>query len=225
MTKIIVDHRERASGIIKELEKKKLDIKIEQLVSADFVLETKDKDGKITTVGVEKKTQNDFINSIIDRRLITQLINLKEHFSTPLLIIEGSDNIYTLRNFHPNAIRGMLVAIAIDFQVPTIYTKNYRDTAAVIAIIAKRLDEPRKSISLLKKLKPATTKEKQQFIVESFPGVGPHIAKALLTKFKSINNIVNASIKELMSVNKMGKKKATELRGLFDTAFEGNKKE
>ena len=86
MTKIIVDHRERASGIIKELEKKKLDIKIEQLVSADFVLETKDKDGKITTVGVEKKTQNDFINSIIDRRLITQLINLKEHFSTPLLI-------------------------------------------------------------------------------------------------------------------------------------------
>ena len=138
MTKIIVDHREDKE-IIRELTKQGLDLEIKQLAVADFIIQTKDNEGNIKDLAIERKSQMDFINSIIDKRLVTQLINLKEYYPLQLLIIEGSRNIFSIRNFHPNAIRGMLASIAIDFQVPIIYTKNFRDTASFLNIIAKRL--------------------------------------------------------------------------------------
>ena len=124
MPKIIADQRERNSGIIKELVKKDLEVDIKQLMIADYVIQTKNNDGDTIEVGIERKTQNDFINSIIDKRILKQLIVLKENFSVPLLIIEGNKNIYNLRKFHPNAIRGMLASIALDYQIPIIFTKN-----------------------------------------------------------------------------------------------------
>lgn len=172
------------------------------------------------TVGIEKKTQNDFINSIIDRRITQQIMALKDNFSIPLLIIEGSDNIYTLRNFHPNAIRGMMASIAVDFRVPILHTKNFRDTAALIEVIARRLEQPRKPISLLSKPKPLTSKELQIYAIESLPGIGPNLAKSLLKEFKSIKNIVNSSIDDLKMVDKIGPKKAKDLYELFNLTFE-----
>src|SRR3989344_1882451 len=119
---IILDHRENKI-IKKELIKEGIEIEEKQLVSADFIIRTKDIEGKIQTVGIERKTLQDLLNSIVDKRLINQLISLKENFDLPLLIIEGDENIYELRNFHPNSIRGMIASIAIDFRIPIIYTQ------------------------------------------------------------------------------------------------------
>tara|TARA_Y100000310_G_scaffold202483_1_gene202680 strand:+ start:15520 stop:16182 length:663 start_codon:yes stop_codon:yes gene_type:complete len=220
MARIIVDHREKRSGIIKELAKRKIDVEVQQLITADFIIETKDSNKVIHNVGIEKKTQADFLNSIIDKRLIKQLIMLKENFSIPLIIIEGSDNIYTVRNFHPNAIRGMLAAIAIDFQIPILHTKNYRDTAALLEIISRRLENPKKHFSLLKKRKPVSLKEQQEFLVESLPGVGALLAKSLLKKFKSVKKIMNASEKRLQSIEKIGKKKAKDIKDAVEKEYE-----
>lgn len=207
----MVDHRED-KRIIKELYKRKLDVDIKQLVSADFIIQIKDLNGNVQDLGIERKVQNDFINSIIDKRILKQLINLKENFALPLLIIEGSRNIYNIRNFHPNAIRGMLASIAIDYQIPILYTKNYRDTAALLTIIARRLEKPKRHISLLRKRKPLTLKEQQEFIIESLPGVGPTLSKNLLKKFKSVKKVMNAKEINLKKVEKIGDKKAKELR-------------
>lgn len=220
MAKIIVDYRERSSGIIAELGKRDLDVEVKSLVTADFIIETKDKNGVIHNVGIEKKTQSDFLNSIIDKRILSQLIVLKENFSMPLVIIEGEENIYRLRNFHPNAIRGMLAAIAIDFQIPVLYTKNYRDTASLLEIIARRLETPKNQFSLLKKRKPATMKEQQEYLVEALPGVGASIGKALLKEFKSVKKIANATEKELQEVDKIGKKKAQEIKKVLEAIYE-----
>ncbi|MBI2667304.1 hypothetical protein HYX17_00875 [Candidatus Woesearchaeota archaeon] len=219
MNKVIVDYRERSSGIVKELAKKKIDTEIKQLIMGDFVIQSKDLNNKLVTVGIEKKTQSDFLNSIIDKRILQQLINLKENFDIPLLLIEGSENIYEIRNFHPNSIRGMLASIAIDYQIPIIFTKNIRDTASLIGIIAKRLERPIKNISLISKRKPLTLKEQQEFIVSSLPGVGPTIAKSLLKKFGSIYNIINANKEDLMDVDKIGKKKAEDIKTLLESQY------
>ncbi|MBS3144484.1 hypothetical protein J4208_02765 [Candidatus Woesearchaeota archaeon] len=220
MSKIIVDHRERSSGIIPELAKHDLEVEVQQLVTADFIVQTIDSNGVIHNVGVEKKTQTDFLNSIIDKRIITQLVMLKENFSVPLLIIEGEDNIYQLRNFHPNAIRGMLAAIAIDFQIPILHTKNFRDTASLLAIIAKRLEKPSRVMSLFAKRKSLTKKQQQEYFMEALPSVGPTLAKNLLNKFKSIKNIMNATEEELQEVDKIGKKKAKEIKELIEHIYD-----
>ena len=113
-----------------------------------------------------------------------QLIILKENFDISILIIEGDENIYEIRNFHPNSIRGMLASIALDFQIPIIHTRNFRDTASLLAVIAKRMEKTKKLPSLLTKRKPITIKELQIYIIESLPGIGPTLAKALLKKNK-----------------------------------------
>lgn len=217
--KVIIDNRERTLGIKKELIKHGLDVEMRQLVSADFILKTKDVSGRILNVGVERKSQSDFLSSIVDKRLIRQLIDLKEHFDIALLIIEGSENIYRIRNFHPNAIRGMLTSIAIDFQIPILYSKNHRDTASLIAIMAKRLEKPLRNISLLGKRKPLTLKERQEYLIESLPGIGSKISKSLLEKFKSVKNIINASEKELREVEKIGKKKTKEIKKIVESEY------
>jgi len=219
MNKIIIDNREKSSGIIKELAKSNMDIETKQLIVGDFVIQSKDINNKIVSVGIEKKTQSDFLNSIIDKRIIQQLITLKENFDIPILLIEGSENIYEIRNFHPNSIRGMLASIAIDYQIAIIFTKNMRDTASLLKVIAKRLERPIRNINLLNKRKPLTLKEQQEFIVSSLPGIGPTISKLLLKKFSSIEGIINAGKEDLMSVQKIGKKKAEEIKKLLKADY------
>jgi len=154
MPTLIIDNKER--NIIRELDKRKAKFKVEQ-ISTDFIIQGQDQEKNILSIGVERKTQQDFLNSIIDKRIINQLIFLKENFSIPLLIIEGEENIYELRNFHPNAIRGMFASIALDFQIPILYTKNHKDTTSLLLTILKRLEKP-KTYIFTKKKKTTNTK-------------------------------------------------------------------
>lgn len=223
MVKIIADYRERSSGIVRELARKGLDVELQQLVIADFVIQTKNLDGDIMTIGIERKTVNDFLNSIIDKRLLAQLIEMKKFFSSCLLIIEGEENIYQIRNFHPNSIRGMLATLAVDFQVPMISTKNIRDTASFLEIIANRLEKNRSVVNLLKKPKALTLKQQQESLIQSLPGIGPQLARNLLEKFGSVKKILSANEKQLQKVDKIGEKKASRIRKVIDSSYADEK--
>jgi Fanconi anemia group M protein len=219
MLKIIADHRERKSGIIRELVKHKVEVEEQQLIAADFIIQTKDSNDQIKTIGIERKTQMDFINSMIEKKITKQLIALKENFDIPILIIEGSYNLYTIRNFHPNSIRGMLSSIAIDYQIPIIYTRNYRDTASLLVVMAKRMEKPHTMITLLKRRKPLTLKEQQELLIETLPGIGPSLAKSLLKEFRNVKIILNASEEELQRAEKIGPKKAREIFKVINSDY------
>ncbi len=208
--KIIVDHRER--GILNELKELDMDVELKDLKAGDFVLSDK--------VGVELKTKEDFIASIIDGRLLNQLKLLRENFEIPLLLIQGEEDIYSLRNVYPNAIRGMIATITVSYNIPIIYSQNAKDTAAILKIIAKREQDPDlKSIYLRNERKPLTLKEQQEYIIQSLPGVGPNLSKALLENFKSVKNIFDADIEKLKEVDKIGKKKADNIRKVIDQEY------
>lgn len=205
---LIIDHRERE--LVKELARRKIKYEVKQLLTADII---------IKNIGIERKVQQDFINSIIDKRLIDQLIVLKDNFEIPLLILEGEDNIYELRNMHPNAIRGMLASIAIDYQIPIIHTRNLNDTCSFIESILSRLERGKVSIPLLRKRKPLTLKERQELIIESFPGIGNLLAKSLLKEFKSVKKIINSTEDKLQKVEKIGPKKASEMKKVIEEEY------
>ncbi len=213
--KVIVDYREKPSGILRELAKQGIEAEVKALALGDFIIQTKDRSGNIINLCIEKKTQDDFLNSIIDKRLLRQLIDMKEQFQNQLLIIEGNGNLYSLRKFHPNSIRGTLATISIDLQIPTITTRSIADTAALIAVISKRLEKDRKDISLMNKRKPLSIKEQQEFIIEALPGIGPTLSKSLLNEFKSIKSIINAKEDDFKKIDKIGDKKAKEIFNLI----------
>ena len=221
MVKIIIDHRERNSGIIEELAKDN-EIEMQQLSVADFIIEGINAEGEKQVIGIERKTKGDFLNSIIDKRLIPQLNSLRENFKHPILIIEGTENLYKMREFHPNSVRGMLASIAIDFQIPILHTRNYRDTSKLISVMAKRLEKPKKLSSLLLQRKPLTSKEQQEMIVGSFPGIGQEISKNVLKNFKTIREFINADLKKLKEVEKIGKKKAEKIIELVGKEYSEN---
>ena len=54
------------------------------------------------------------------------------------------------------------------------------------------------------KKKTLNKKERLQFILESFPGIGPKAAKKLLEQFKTIQNIINSPEENLKKT--IGKK-------------------
>ncbi|HJO01923.1 MAG: DEAD/DEAH box helicase [Candidatus Woesearchaeota archaeon] len=211
--KIFADFREKGSGIIKELIEMDVELKLEALPAADYILSSR--------VGVEYKTVEDFIQSIIDGRLLQQIKSLKNNFERPLLIIDGVEDIYSVRNVHANAIRGMLAAITVSYGVPILYTKNFKDTAQLLNIIAKReQEETGKDFSLHPQKKAMSIKEQQEYIISSLPGVGSLLSKPLLKHFKSVKNIINAEQKELEKVEKIGKKKAEKIKDIVDREYQ-----
>ena len=150
-----------------------------------------------------------------------QLKDMKQNYERPLIIVEGIEDIYSLRKVHPNAIRGMLGTIAVSYGIPILQTKTSRDTAALLQIIAKReqedIDRPFMPHGEKKMM---SVKEAQEYIVSSLPGVGGTLNKPLLKKFGSIKNIVNASEYQLREVDLIGEKKAKTIREALDSEYE-----
>jgi len=211
--KIFADHREKGTGIIKELIELDVDLKLESFPNSDYILSSR--------VGVEYKTVEDFVQSIIDGRLLQQIKNLRSNFERPLLVIEGIEDIYSVRNVHANAIRGTLSAVAVDFGVPILYTKNPKDTAQLLKIIAKReQEEIGVSFNVHPEKKNLSIKEQQEYIVSSLPGIGTGLAKPILKHFKSVKNVINAEQKELEKVEKIGKKKAERIKDIVDRDYQ-----
>lgn len=201
--KIFVDVRERNTGILKIL-REKVDIDIRQLDVGDFILSDR--------ICVERKTVEDFLQSIIDKRLLSQAGELSRNFEIPILVIEGEKDLYSLREIHPNAIRGAIASLAIDFGISIIPTKDEEDTAHLLYIIAKREQEERgREIPLRGEKKPLLLEEKQRYVIESFPNISAVLAKRLLEKFGSVYNVMNASKKELMNLEGIGEGKAEEI--------------
>ncbi len=188
--RVIIDIHEKNSLINSELINLGLETELKHLKVADYI---------VGEVAIERKTVSDFISSMVSKRLTNQLEELQQ-YPNRLLIIEGIDEqeLYTdsenRTGMHPNAIRGFLLSILLKYKVPIIFTKDYKDTAKFILVLSKRVG---KESSLNVTKKSLNKKERLQFILEGFPGIGPKNAKKLLEKFGTLKEIINTPIEEL----------------------------
>ena len=210
--KIVIDTRELRSSVAKKLFELGAEVVTEPLEVADFILSDH--------VAVERKTIDDFIQSIIDGRLFEQMEHLKKCFEKPIVIVEGDEDIYSIRQIHPNAIRAAISAIAVDFRVPIIYTQSEEDTALFLYTIAKREQiENKKEVNIRGEKKPLTDKFLQEYLVAGLPGSGVGIARNLLKHFKTVQKVFTANEDELKKVEKIGKKKAKKMREILTKVY------
>ena len=190
---IIIDHREKNSLVVSELVGLGFSIKYKQLPVADYI---------IGDVAIERKTLSDFKSSIINKRIMRQLLELKQ-YPQPILILEGLEEEDPYSGLiHENAFRGFLLSILTEYKIPIIFTLNAKDTALYISVLAKK---KQKSSEAIRATKITLTPEEQiQFVLEGFPYIGPKTAEKLIKHFKSLNNIFDASEEELKEL--IGKK-------------------
>tara|TARA_Y100000310_G_scaffold89923_1_gene87094 strand:+ start:54576 stop:56780 length:2205 start_codon:yes stop_codon:yes gene_type:complete len=203
---ILADHREKDNKVVKELIDLGVSVKTSQLETADYIVSGK--------VGVELKKIPDFVSSIIDGRLLEQVRDLRNNFEKAVLIIEGEQDIYAIRKVHANAIRGMLSTIVLNFHVPILYTKNPMDTAAMLAVMAKR-EQHKEGGFAYHPIKPKTVQQQLEFIISSFPSIGVNTARILLKNFGTIEAVLNASESELEALKGIGQKTAERIKKII----------
>jgi DNA excision repair protein ERCC-4 len=223
--RIVADEREKNSQIPNLLKTMGIFVDYKQLPVGDYIVSSE-------TV-IERKTIYDLISSVYDGRLFVQCSDLINHYSKPLIIIEG--NITDLNNaekMDPNSklivdrIRvayDTLIKIALDFRIPILYTPSIYYTAELLISLASNRIKDRDSGPLLKKIKKSNPFYIQQlYVLTSLPGIGTKLATRLLEKFHSPKNVLNASMAELARVPGLGNMRAEKIRRILDTFSNDN---
>jgi DNA excision repair protein ERCC-4 len=221
--RIVVDEREKGSRIPTLLRQAGAIIDFAQLKVGDYIVSPE--------TAIERKTVHDLISSIYDGRLFVQCSELSQHYSKPVVIIEGNivdlldfpteigndDQLKILEERIPLAYDALAV-IALDFRIPIIHTPCAEYTSQLLVILVnKSLQEGRSSGPLLKRIKKNNPIYIQQLsILSSLPGIGDKLAVRMLEKFRTPQRALSASIAELARIPGFGNARAEKIRKILD---------
>jgi DNA excision repair protein ERCC-4 len=206
--RIIVDERERKSGIPDLLKSIGMNIEMKTLPIGDYIVAPE-------TI-VERKSIRDLMASVFDGRLFDQCSRLKEHFEHPIVLMEGNvDEIEEITE-NPMIFYGALSTVVLDFKIPVIPTPSAAHTAKLLVSMCSRKDAPQGPY--LKKIKKSSDLGKQQLsVLCSLPGIGEKFAVRLLTKFGTPLKVFGATTAELAKVEGLGEARAKKIKKTLGT--------
>ena len=208
--KIRIDYREKVSGLVDLLKTEDVNIEVKKVPYGDYIIND--------SITIERKTAKDFLVSIIDGRLFNQLSNLKKHCLNPILLIEG--NPYkTELNFDPMAIKGALLSAQAVWYIPVIFSRSKEDTRNIFLMIGRQDETYMDVMPLRGGYRPKRLKSKQLYLLQGLPQIGPLLAKRLIEHFRSVSNVMNASIEELTEIDGIGRVSAEKIREVLDEEF------
>jgi len=174
-------------------------------------------------VGIEYK-EGDFLQSTYSDLLSKQLRELSDNYDYPYLLI-GFGGILEMLQFYkgvnPNIIIGKLTSIAARHNITTLFCGDFL-VPFTIKIIEKHYDgknktkqvsySPIRNASKKASKRHVTTNEIKLDNISRLPKVGAQRAETLLEAFDwSIHKLTCASIEDLMHIDGIGKKLATDI--------------
>jgi Fanconi anemia group M protein len=208
--RISIDDRETSSKVVEVLSGLGTAIRLERLPHGDYAIGDR--------ILIERKTARDFVDTLIDRDLLGQIKAMAEIVPRPVLIIEGGD-LYSQRDIHPNAIKGVLAALTIDMGVSLLFTKDEQDTAQMLFILAKREGSERGERKVHAQKSHRSVREDLEYVISAFPDVGKKNARLLLSHFGSLQAIANAELPELTALKGIGDKTAQKIYDLCRRSY------
>jgi len=206
MGSLYIDSREpeRVKKLFKEA-------KIAPLFAGDLLIS-----GKLITFGIERKTITDLASSIRSGRLWYELKDLCSlRGIKPILVVIGSPTLLKrFSKFPITSLYAALLSVALEWSVPIIWVRNYKDLCIVINHLIKKSGEPKVPRECLVSYKPPakTIEEEAIRILESLPRIGAKQARVLLKRGKSVKNVLlNIDKIEVKGIGEKTKKRIIEV--------------
>jgi ERCC4-related helicase len=210
--KIVIDDRETSSKVVEVLSGMGVAIRLERLACGDYAIGDR--------ILVERKTARDFVDTLVNRDLLGQVKAMADAVIRPVMIIEGGD-LYTQRDIHPNAIRGVLAALTVDMGVSVLFTRDEQETAQMLMVLAKREESERGERKVHPHKIHRSVKDDQEYIISAFPELGLKSARLLLAHFGSVQKIANAELVDLVAIKGIGEKTAQKIYDLCRREYTG----
>ncbi len=204
---ITVDTREQNNAVVRSLAKKNIKINTSQLSIGDYIVSE--------DIAVERKSVDDFLDSLVDGRLFSQAKSLKGNYQRPVILLEG-EGLYEKRNINDKAIYGALTSLACDFNLPIISTKDGNETASLLYSMVSRKKNKSRSSSVRKEKKSMSTYDTKKFILEGLPSISGKLADRLLEHFGSVRAVFMADKEELQQIKGIGPETADKIISIIE---------
>ena len=218
---LIIDSRERQGSKLVHLVEtkcKNLGIKTEKkwLEIGDYVYDD---------VCFEAKSSTDFLGSVMNKRIWTQIDNMDRHYKTNIVIIYGSldEAIYNVKRNTKSKIQepartmmlnnkflGAIGRITLDTDVKAFWVSSEEEAALIISAICKMKPIIRDVIRP-EVFKRITTDDLRLDVLTSIKGVSYKKAKALIKEYGCIMEIGEQSVHELCHMDGIGEKTAKRI--------------
>ena len=211
--RVIVDERERESGVPEILKTLGFQVDYRVLEIGDYVVSA--------DCAVERKAGRDFAKSLYSGRLFDQARRLRQFYARPVFVAEGDLQLLVGDSAKPRAHWGALTTLAFQFGMTAFFTANARQTADLISVLSRRagLTGAPKGPWVQKKMRTANVQKMQLSLVAAMPTVGPKLAERLLLRFGCVRRVFSASVAELCTVRGVGRAKAEKIAGLLDSEY------
>lgn len=212
---VVVDDREQPSGVIEHLmSHETIRVTIRRLKLGDYLIDNR--------VLIERKTVSDLSISIIDGRLFRQACFLAESTYRPLLLIEGHVTGEEVSGVSREAIQGAIITLAIFLNIPCLRSLDVKESANLIYYAGAQMQRNISRGVYRHGYRPKRRRNKQLFILQGLPGIGPARAERLLETFGSIENVFHADVEALSHIAGIGCKTAKAIRDLVGPDIDRN---
>jgi len=174
-------------------------------------------------VGYQRKTLGDLVNSLYDGRLYKELAQLHATATVayPFLLLEWdagrrtSDDEPLDANITLSQLRSIISKFALS-GVATLNTYSTLDTLRCVISVSKyiatqKADPPRRPKQTDNEWGVTTSASYGAFLLQSFPNVGPSVAKAIYDHFGGVPLAWSTTAAELSKVPGIGRKRAEAL--------------
>jgi len=176
-----------------------------------------------SNIGIERKTLNDFYNSIVhgDKHIWKQMFNLKHAFERPILIIERWDDSFLSSPAVERTIRGAIASIVLmGISVLVIPGKGHNIKPFVDQLAYLFYSSDKKALSMRpipEKSKEKTKKAILSDVLSMIPGFGRQKADLIASKVNSIEEVCKMPDEELKKLCPgLGPKRLEMLRWILN---------
>jgi Fanconi anemia group M protein len=163
---------------------------------------------------IERKTGPDYVSSLADGRLFEQALRLTESAEQVIIILENFQEAFTSPGWNnkQKQVYGSLMYLSLRLGILLFPTSDKTETAQVLERICSWVQEKKDDPVIFARgvKKSMSQLDRQQFLLQGLPQIGPKTALALLKQFKTPMTVFEAISNSSVTFTKTGNPKGIE---------------